>query len=248
MRLILASASPRRRELLAGLGLPFDIVPSALDESLPPGLDARAQAKRLALAKARTVAARLRPRPGTRTVVLGADTLVVLAGRPLGKPLSRAEARAMLMALRGRAHEVVTAVAAVEVPGGREATASVVSRVLMRRYSAAEVAAYLATGEPDDKAGAYAVQARGGRLVARVEGCFTNVVGLPVGRTARLLRAFGLPVVVQERADRSARATGARGPGALASPRPRVAREGRRGAPRASAARGSPHGGPGRSR
>lgn len=245
MRLVLASASPRRRKLLAGLGLPFDIVPSALDESLPRGLDARAQAERLALAKARTVAARLRPR-GARTVVLGADTLVVLEGRPLGKPASRAQARAMLLALRGRAHEVVTAVAAVEVPGGREATASVVSRVVMRRYSAAEVGAYLATGEPSDKAGAYAVQGRGGRLVARVEGCLTNVVGLPVRTTARLLRGFGLPATAPPRGSRI-RATVGRGRGALAPPRPRAARGGPRGAPRASAARGSPRGGSGRS-
>ena len=98
----------------------------------------------------------------------------------------------MLRALRGRSHEVVTAVALIEVPGGREVTETVTSRVLMRPYGDPEIDAYVATGEPDDKAGAYAVQGVGGQLVARVEGCFENVVGLPLGTTARLLRTFGL--------------------------------------------------------
>jgi septum formation protein len=98
----------------------------------------------------------------------------------------------MLRALRGRSHEVVTAVALIEVPGGREVTETVTSRVLMRPYGDPEIDAYVATGEPDDKAGAYAVQGVGGQLVARVEGCFENVVGLPLETTARLLRLFGL--------------------------------------------------------
>ncbi len=148
---------------------------------------------RLALGKARAVVTRLPRRDGVRTVVLAADTLVVLDGRPLGKPASRDAARAMLLALRGRAHEVVTAVAVAEVPAGREVVETVGSRVLMAPYTDAEVDAYVETGEADDKAGAYAVQGTGRRLVAGVEGCFTNVVGLPLQTTARLLRAFGLP-------------------------------------------------------
>jgi septum formation protein len=144
----------------------------------------------LALAKAREVAARL-----WAGVVLGADTLVVLDGRPFGKPASRDDARTMLAALRGRAHEVVTGVAVIEVETGRELGETVVSRVVMRDYPAAELEAYLDTPEPYDKAGAYAVQGAGGRLVARVEGCYTNVVGLPVTTTARLLRAVGLEPV-----------------------------------------------------
>ena len=189
-RLTLASASPRRRELLARLGLPFDVVPSDVDETLAPGVAIPAQAARLALAKARSVAARL-----GSGLVLGADTLVVLDGRPFGKPASREEARRMLLALRARRHEVVTAVAVVDATAGREATETVVSGVLMRAYTAAELDAYVATSEPYDKAGAYAVQGEGGRLVEAVEGCFTNVVGLPLGTTARLLRAFGLEPV-----------------------------------------------------
>lgn len=195
MRLILASASPRRRELLAGLGLRFDVCPSAVEETLRAGVPALAQARALAFEKAREVAGRVGREPGAPAVVLGADTLVVLDGRPLGKPGSPAEARAMLTWLAGRIHEVVTAVALVEAGSGREAAETVVSRVEMRPYGAAEIEAYLATGEPYDKAGAYAVQGEGGRLVARVDGCYTNVVGLPVRATARLLRAFGLPTV-----------------------------------------------------
>ncbi|MBI3456447.1 MAG: septum formation protein Maf [Candidatus Rokubacteria bacterium] len=188
MRLVLASASPRRRELLAGLGLAFDVVPSTVEESLSAGVPIPGLATRLALAKARDVAGRVGP-----AIVLAADTLVVLGGVPFGKPASPEEARRMLTALRGRAHDVVTAVAVVEAGARREATATVVSRVVMRAYTATELETYLATSEPYDKAGAYAVQGEGGRLVERVEGCYTNVVGLPVTTTARLLRAFGLP-------------------------------------------------------
>jgi nucleoside triphosphate pyrophosphatase len=192
VRLILASASPRRRELLSRLGLPFDVRPSRIAEALASEVAAPALAATLARAKARDVADQVRAAGDAPALVLGADTLVVLDGRPLGKPGSRDEARAMLWALRGRTHEVVTAIALIEVPGGREVTETVTSRVLMWPYGDPEIDAYVATGEPDDKAGAYAVQGVGGQLVARVEGCFENVVGLPLRTTARLLRTFGL--------------------------------------------------------
>jgi septum formation protein len=191
MRLILASASPRRHELLRRLGVPFEIRPSEVDEALAPDEPVAAQVAALARAKAGAVAARLRGEGGEPAVVLAADTLVALDDRPLGKPGSRAEARAMLRALRGRPHAVLTALAAVEVAGDREATATVTSRVVMRDYADREIDAYVATGEPDDKAGAYAVQGAGAALVARVEGCYTNVVGLPLTTTARLLERFG---------------------------------------------------------
>ena len=147
----------------------------------------------LARAKARDVGDRIRAAGEMPALVLGADTLVVLDQRPLGKPVSHDEARAMLRALRGRQHEVVTAVALrLEAAAGREVTDAVTSQVVMRDYSDREIDDYVATGEPDDKAGAYAVQGHGAHLVARVEGCYTNVVGLPLGTTARLLRVFGL--------------------------------------------------------
>ena len=213
MRLILASASPRRRELLSRLGLSFEVRPSGIDEVLTPEVAAPALATFLARAKARNIADHVGAEGDTPALVLGADTLVVLDGRPLGKPASRDEARAMLRALRGRSHEVVTAVALIEVPGRREVTETVTSRVLMRPYGDSEIDSYVATGEPDDKAGAYAVQGIGAQLVAGVEGCFENVVGLPLGTTVRLLRRFGLAAAVHD-SDRSGPKAdeGARGP------------------------------------
>jgi septum formation protein len=153
---------------------------------LPPGPVPDA-VRALALAKARAVAGRV-----GRAVILGADTAVVLAGEVFGKPESPEDARRMLRALRGREHEVITGVALVEAPSGREETAAVVSRVLMRGYSEAEIEAYVASGEPFDKAGAYAVQAAGGALVGKVDGCYTNVVGLPLTTTRRLLESWGI--------------------------------------------------------
>lgn len=125
-------------------------------------------------------------------IVLGADTEVVLDGRLLGKPRDAADAGRILKALRGRIHEVITGVALVEAPAGREETAAVTTRVRMGGYTDAEIEAYVVTGEPLDKAGAYAVQGLGGRLIAQVDGCFSNVVGLPVTTTRRLLERWGL--------------------------------------------------------
>ena len=184
-RLVLASASPRRAELLREIGVPFEIIPSEIEEAWPPGTP-RDTVTALALTKARSVAMRV-----GSAVVLGADTAVVLDGRVLGKPVSPEEARRMLRELRGRQHEVVTGVAVVEAPAGRETATAVVTRVLMREYSEAEIEAYVATGEPFDKAGAYAIQGAGGALVEKVEGCYTNVVGLPLTTTRRLLEACG---------------------------------------------------------
>jgi septum formation protein len=192
VRLILASASPRRRELLARLGIPFEVWPSGAEEPITPGVLGPALATGLARLKVMSVAARVRASGAEPAVILGADTLVLVDGRPFGKPASRDDARRMLRALRNRRHEVVTGVALVGTADGREAAEAVTSHVVMRAYGEPEIEAYVATGEPDDKAGAYAVQGVGGHLVARVEGCYTNVVGLPLGTTARLLRVFGL--------------------------------------------------------
>jgi septum formation protein len=126
--------------------------------------------------------------------VLGADTVVVVDGQPLGKPADAEEARRMLRRLRGRVHEVLTAVAVVDARSGRSRTLTVVSRVRMADYDEAAIASYVAGGEPLDKAGAYAIQGEGGALVAGLEGSFSNVVGLPLAETARLLAAFGVVV------------------------------------------------------
>ena len=188
MRLVLASASPRRRELLRSIAPQFEVVPSEIEETLEDG-PAPAAVARLALRKARAVAARVR-----EAVVLAADTVVILDGAALGKPADAREARAMLRRLRGREHEVITGVAVVDSRTGREASISVVSRVRIAAYSDATLEAYVATGAPLDKAGAYAIQDLGGALVERLAGSYTNVVGLPVEETRWLLAEFGVPV------------------------------------------------------
>jgi septum formation protein len=164
------------------------VQPSRVAEVHPPGTAAAAVAA-VALDKARAVA---REWTGGPAVVLGADTEVVLDGRYLGKPRDAADAARMLRELSGRTHEVVTGLALVDAPSGREETLAVTTRVTMIDAGAEEIAAYVATGEPLDKAGAYAIQGLGARLVGRVDGCFTNVVGLPVETTRRLLERWGL--------------------------------------------------------
>jgi septum formation protein len=159
-----------------------------VDETLEPVALPEAVA-RLALRKARAVAA-----GQSAGLVLAADTLVVIDGRALGKPADAAEARAMLRALRGRPHEVMTGVAVVDAATGRHATDTVVSRVTMTDYSDAALEAYVAGGEPLDKAGAYAIQGAGGALVAGLQGSRSNVIGLPLEATAALLRRFGVAV------------------------------------------------------
>jgi septum formation protein len=187
-RLILASASPRRRELLRLLCAEFEVVVSGVDETLdapPSGL----AAVQLALRKARTVAAR-----AGRGVVLAADTLVVAEGESLGKPAGPDEARAMLTRLSGRAHHVITGVAVVEAETKRERCEAVTSCVFMQEVGSAEIDAYVASGEPLDKAGAYAIQGRGGRFVTALLGSYSNVVGLPLPQARALLATFGVPV------------------------------------------------------
>jgi septum formation protein len=194
--LVLASSSPRRRALLRRLGTPFSVVVRAVDERPLPGETPAGHVRRLAREKARAVAGALPAGSGARWI-LGADTVIALDGEILGKPRDAADARRMLTRLSGRTHEVLTGVALVPAPAaaaGRARTAVVRTRVGMRALDAATIRRYVATGEPLDKAGAYAVQGRGGRLVAAVSGSLTNVVGLPLERLARLLAACGLPV------------------------------------------------------
>lgn len=180
MTIVLASASPRRAELLRAAGFTFVVEPMDVDESVLPGEAPEAHVRRLARQKAAAGAAR---HPGS--AVIGADTVVVVEGRILGKPRDDAEARAMLEALGGRTHEVFTGVAVAR--GGVLRDAVDVSAVTMARLSAAEIAAYVESGEPRDKAGAYAIQGRAARFVERLEGSYSGVVGLPVAVVHRLL-------------------------------------------------------------
>lgn len=184
-RLVLASASPRRRELLAELGETFEVRPADADERPLPGEKPEAMVIRLALAKARAAA-------GEGEVALGADTVVALGDEIFGKPADAAEASAMLARLSGRAHDVWTGVALVakESATTRERACAERSRVVFRPLAAEEIAAYVASGEPLDRAGAYAIQGGAAPFVASLEGSWSNVVGLPVERVRELLASF----------------------------------------------------------
>ncbi len=188
MRLILASASPRRRELLKLLGVPFDVAPADIDETPHEQESPQDTVARLAREKARVVRSTLHADPAA--VVLAADTTVVLDQRMLEKPDSRATARDMLCRLSGRTHSVWTAVA-VATP--QELThRSVRTEVTFRSLSDALIEQYLNTGESYDKAGAYGIQGYGARLVQSIHGTYHNVVGLPIDVTADLLEKAGL--------------------------------------------------------
>lgn len=172
--LLLASASPRRAELLRAAGIRFEVVPADVDERQHDGEDAESYVRRLAAAKASWVAA---SHPGR--AVLGADTTVVVDGEVLGKPGDAAEAEAMLERLSGRSHRVLTGVCLIG-PDGRAETAVDSTTVEFRPLTNAEIAAYVASGEPMDKAGAYAIQGGAAAFVTRIDGDYDTVVGLPV--------------------------------------------------------------------
>ncbi|MGA7272442.1 MAG: Maf family protein [Acidimicrobiia bacterium] len=188
--LVLASRSPRRAELLKTLGVSFRVAPADIDESRHPDEDPHALVSRLARTKAQTLA-------GPGAVVIGADTVVVHDGTVLGKPVHPAEARAMLSRLSGSVHLVLTAVAVAGVEGGEVVSEVVVesARVRFLQLTGAEIAAYVATGEPLDKAGAYAIQGKGAVFVEKIEGHPSTVVGLPLPATRRLLARRGITVV-----------------------------------------------------
>ena len=190
--LYLASGSPRRRELLAQIGVPFSTVSAAIDETPLVNEAATAYVERLAREKARAGYKHVTASPpGDDFCVLGADTAVVLDGQILGKPVDEADALAMLMALSGREHEVLTAIALMDAT--RCETRVVSSAVRFRNISTQEAARYWASGEPLDKAGGYAIQGLGAVFVSGLEGSYSAVVGLPVCETAELLGHFGIP-------------------------------------------------------
>ena len=185
----LASASPRRRELLAQIGVPFVTLIASIDETALPGEPAERYVERLAREKA--LAGRAALSDPADAVVLGADTAVVLDGCILGKPADRAECLATLAALSGREHQVLTAVALASAQ--RIESRVVASRVRFRPLRAGEAEAYWATGEPCDKAGSYGIQGLAAVFVSQLEGSYSAVVGLPLCETAQLLGEFGIP-------------------------------------------------------
>ncbi len=192
-RLVLASSSPRRRELLALLSLPFEVVAPPLEEaSLPKDKNQPPEivAERLAIAKAESAAYLVK-----EGVFIGADTVVVLEGEILGKPKDPRDAEGMLRRLRGREHSVVTGVSVLEAPKGNALISHAKTDVVMRRYSDREMADYIASGDPMDKAGAYAIQDPAFHPVKRVNGCYMNVVGLPLCTLSALLIQAGFPIL-----------------------------------------------------
>jgi septum formation protein len=188
--IVLASASPRRRQLLEQLGLKFAVDPSGYCEEIGQEQEPRELACKLAIEKARAVASRYES-----AVIIAADTFGVLNGRIIGKPHTSDEAHAMLAALSGRWHSVITGFCVLDSSTGKNITESVETRVFIKELTSAEIDAYIKTGEPLDKAGAYAIQGLGASIVERIEGDFFNVVGLPLYALCRVLEQFDIKVL-----------------------------------------------------
>lgn len=187
MKLVLASASPRRAEILRAAGIAFTVLSSAVDETPLPGETATDLVRRLAASKAELVAARaIGP-----ALVIAADTVVALEGAVLGKPRTSEDARLMLEKLSGRTHSVITGVALIRLPDAERREFTEITQVHFSSISNEEIVKYLSSGEPFDKAGSYAIQGVAGRFIPRIDGCYFNVVGLPLARLCRELAALG---------------------------------------------------------
>lgn len=206
LKVVLASSSPRRIELLTNLGFTFDVIPSDVDETVEPGKTAAGMVIQLAKLKADTVYERVTQNDdwkngdeNCRLLVLGADTTVVLDNKLLGKPENVEEARSMLRELSGRCHDVFTGVVILYRDAGSttpiEISSFEMSHVFFRNLTEEEIIAYVKTGEPMDKAGSYALQGIGSAFVQAIEGCFTNVIGLPVPLVVSMLRRAGITVL-----------------------------------------------------
>ncbi len=184
---VLASASPRRRELLENIGLKFTVDPVEIPEVMTTGLKPVGLAKALSLHKAQAAASR-----HTGSIIIAADTFGVLDGVILGKPVDAGHARRMLKELSGRRHSVITGFTVIDSATGRAVSRAVETRVYFRKLGRSEIARYVETGEPLDKAGAYAIQGLGALLVAKIEGDYYNVMGLPLCALASVLRRFDI--------------------------------------------------------
>jgi septum formation protein len=190
MKLILASSSPRRAEILHDAGIPFEVCETQVEETALPGETARAMVARLAEAKARAAAAQMN-QSQHECIILGADTTVELHREILGKPRDAAHAREILGKLSGRTHHVLTGIFLLRLPDHATRAAVVTSAVTFVPLSKPEIESYVATGEPLGKAGAYAIQGLAGRYISRVDGCYFNVVGLPLAKLYKLLGELG---------------------------------------------------------
>ncbi len=188
--IILASYSPRRRDMLKQVGLDFSIDPADVDERILPGEGPEAYALRVAKDKARVAAGRA----GTG-VVIAADTIVVLGDEVLGKPSDAADAERMLRMLSGREHRVITGLVVLDAASGRFSKRTAVTSVWFRELKSEEIRSYVESGEPMDKAGAYGIQEKGALLVRKIDGCYFNVVGLPLSLLGEILLQFGVKLL-----------------------------------------------------
>jgi len=186
-KIILASASPRRQELLERIGLKFEVEPSRYEEQTIPALGPHELVKRNSLEKAKTVAASRR-----NAIIIAADTIGVRRGKIIGKPHTSTEARKMLTALSGRSHRVITGFTIIDTGTGKTVSRSVETKVYFRKLTPEEIDAYVRTGEPLDKAGAYAIQGLGSLIVEKINGDYYNVIGLPLAALAQSLKEFGV--------------------------------------------------------
>ncbi len=187
--LILASASPRRREILEKVGLRFRVDESGCEERITPGLSPATLARSLSRQKAEAVAAKYKD-----AIIVAADTFIVYESEILGKPHTAREAIRMLKSLSGRAHTVITGFTIIDTGSGKKISKSVKTKVCFKKLSSKDIDAYVKTGEPLDKAGAYAIQGLGAALIDKIEGDFLNVVGLPLDALLKVLREFGVHV------------------------------------------------------
>ncbi|MBW7476212.1 Maf family protein [Paenibacillus oenotherae] len=196
-QIVLASSSPRRRELVASLdlSLPVLILSTDADEGTPADWAPSHIVEQLALRKARAAVSMLGETQSDGSVIIGADTIVVLDGEVMGKPQHTAEAAAMLGRLQGRQHEVYSGVACISPDGSRELVAHRRTLVTMKPLDRGRIDRYVASGEPMDKAGSYAIQGLGATLVDRIDGCYFNVVGLPLSLLSDMLSSFGVDVI-----------------------------------------------------
>jgi nucleoside triphosphate pyrophosphatase len=189
-RIILASASPRRKELLEKIGLKFEVEPSNYAEDMHSTLSPDELARAMSLEKAKVVAGKHK-----NAIVIAADTFIVFRGKILGKPNTSAEARRMLMRLRGKCHSVITGFTIVDTDKDKVLTKSVETVVYIKNLTPEEIDAYVKSGEPLDKAGAYAIQGLGSVIVEKIEGDYFNVIGLPVSVLAEGLKEFGIHIL-----------------------------------------------------
>lgn len=189
-KIILASASPRRKMLLEKIGLDFDVIPADIDETITEEFSNQLIEK-LALDKAQYVA----QKTSEPSIVIGSDTVVVIDSQILGKPKDKEDAKRMLSLLSDNTHEVISAIAVVDTETGLHSCESVISKVKFRKITESEIDNYIKTGEPEDKAGAYAIQGYASVFVESIEGCYNNIVGISVFKLAQMLKKFGISIL-----------------------------------------------------